>query len=69
MGNRAVGERRLDGERAAVGQKQAAAGTKLIAFGVAAKVIVIIEDQYARAIARKLTIEIRGRQPLQFDSG
>ena len=56
----AVRKRRFNGKTAAIGQQQPAAGTKFIAFGVSAEIIVIVEDQYACGITCLLTIEICG---------
>ena len=56
----AVRERRLDAGRPAVGDPQLAAGTELVALGVAAEVVVVVEDQHARLRAGARAVEIRG---------
>ena len=48
-GDFAVGPRAFDGQRAAVHQMHAAVDVELVALGVAAEVVVIVEDQHAAA--------------------
>ena len=48
--------------RAAVAQEQATRNLKFVALGVPAEVVMIIEDQDARARARLLAIEVGCRQ-------
>ena len=48
--------------RAAVAEQQAVTGSKFIALGVAAEVVVIVEDKDFRIRARKLAVEMsRGK--------
>src|SRR5579859_626844 len=47
MGHLAIGERRFNRPRAAVGKEQSTTRAKFVAFGVTAKVIVIVEDENA----------------------
>src|SRR5580693_4338138 len=56
----AVGERRFDGEGSAVGQQQTSPRTKLVALGVAAEVVVIIENKDASRGTGSLAIEVSG---------
>ncbi len=52
----------FDGLRPAVAQHHASAGAKFIALGVAAKIIVIVEDQNPRALPGALAEKIGGCQ-------
>src|SRR2546430_4061443 len=58
----AVRKRRLNGPCAAVAKQQPAAGTKLIALGVAAEIIVIVENENA-GVGFLCTPEIGCREP------
>ena len=60
---RAVGERGLDRDGAAVGEKETTSGTKFVSLGVSAEVVVIVENQDARFRASVLAMEIRGGEP------
>ncbi len=64
MGDIAVGKRRLDGPGSAVGQ-QHAAFVELVALGVPAEVIVIVEYQNARRLAGVSPIEVGRRKPAE----
>ena len=61
VGDRAVGERTVDLQGAAVHQVQLAAEVVLVALGVAAEIVVVVEDQDARAGPRG-AVEVRRRQ-------
>ncbi len=52
----------FDGIRTAEAQAKSVAHAEFIALGVAAEVVVVIEDQDAGARARRLAIEMRGRE-------
>src|SRR6202022_3286623 len=62
LGDRAVWRRTLDGKRAAESKAKRIAHTKFIALGVAAKVVVVIKDQNARALTHSLAIEVGSSQ-------
>ena len=61
--NIAIFPRTLDGLRTAVTQHHAPAGAKFVALGVAAKIVVIVENQNACVFPRALAEEIGGCQP------
>ena len=60
-GDFAVGPRAFDGQRAAVQQMHAAVDVELVALGVAAEVVVIVEHQHAAA-RRAGAEEVCGRE-------
>src|SRR5258708_39670979 len=60
---RAIPARALDGLRPAIGEHHSSAGLKLIALGMAAKIIVIIEYQNFRATPNLLPETISRGQP------
>jgi hypothetical protein len=60
FGHVAIARRALDRLSAAIAQQKSATCAKLVALGVPAKVIVVVEDQDARAVPRRLAIEVRG---------
>ena len=62
LGDRAVVVGALDRLRAAVAEHHAVAGGELVALGVSAEVVVIVEDEDARLVAGLLAIEIGRRQ-------
>ena len=55
-----VALRRLDVQRSAVDGQQPAVVTKLVAFGVPAEIVVIVENQHAR-VASGVLEEVVGR--------
>ena len=58
LGDRAVWRGTLDGKRAAESNAKRIAHTKFIALGVAAKVVVVIKNENARALTHGLAIEV-----------
>ena len=53
----------LDVHGAAPGEAHRSALVKFVALGVAAEVVVIVEDQYPRLRAVALAVKVRGREP------
>src|ERR1700692_1452081 len=62
LGNRAVRRWALDGIRTAESEYHAIARTEFIALGVSAKIVVIVEDQNPRVVARGLLEKMRRRE-------
>ena len=62
LGGEAVGEGRFNAHRAAIGKDGAAAVVELVALGVAAEIIVIVEDQDLAIVAQRLPVEMGRRQ-------
>ena len=58
----AVGERRFDAHRAAVGKDGAALVRKLVALGVPAEIVVVVEDEDAAVVPQCLPVEPGGGQ-------
>jgi len=58
----AVGRGALDRKRSAEAETERIAHAELIALGVSAKVVVVVEDKNARVRASNLAIEVRGRE-------
>src|SRR5205085_11382452 len=63
LGRVAVGIGRRDAHRAAVTDVRAPLITELVALGVSAEVVVIVEDQDLLALTERAPPEMRGRQP------
>src|SRR5215831_4644072 len=61
--HRAVGARAVDGERAAIDELDLTAQSELVAFGVAAEIVMVVEDQDASAGPRLCPVEIGGGEP------
>jgi hypothetical protein len=58
-----IGKRRFNAHRAAIAKDGAAPVSKLVALGMAAEIVVIVDDQYLAIGAERLAVEIGGRQP------
>src|SRR6185295_15632575 len=59
----AIWERRLDPGGAAVGDPQPAAGADLVALGMAAEIVVVVEDENLRRPVYSRAVEVRRREP------
>jgi len=67
-GDRAVRPRAVDTHRAAIDQRKSPVQRERVAFGVAAEIVVIVENENARARARR-AVEVRRRQSADAAAG